>query len=142
MFFFSLNSFNPCSKLSLFLSLPLCLSLSVSLSLCLSLSLSVCLSVCLYLSLSVKDAYDALISNPDPSRRRDCLRQFLIILTEKGQLQPLVNFQYEDLQNDVVQILEARARATDVVSASTYYDLLYAFHVHRENYRQVCPSGR
>ena len=84
-----------------------------------------------------QDAYDALVSNPDPARRRDCLRQFLIILTEQGRLQPLVNFQYEDLQNDVVQILEARARASEVSAASSYYDLLYAFHVHRENYRQV-----
>ena len=90
----------------------------------------------------LQDAYDALVSNPDPARRRDCLRQFLIILTEQGRLQPLVNFQYEDLQNDVVQILEARARASEVSAASSYYDLLYAFHVHRENYRQVCIHFR
>ena len=118
----------------------LILSLSLSLSLSFSLFLSLSLSFSLFLSLSLshtQDAYGALISNPDPARRRDCLRQFLIILTEQGRLQPLVNFQYEDLQSDVVRILEARARATDVACASSYYDLLYAFHVHRENYRQV-----
>jgi hypothetical protein len=48
-----------------------------------------------------EEAYSAMISNPDPSRRKDCLRQFLVVLCERKQLQALVEFPYIDMYNDV-----------------------------------------
>ncbi len=68
-------------------------------------------------------------------RRKDCLRQLLVVLCERGELQTLVRFPYIDLEADAVAILESRARAVDLTSHN-YYDLLYAFHVFRNNYRK------
>ena len=43
----------------------------------------------------------ALMDNPDPSRRQDCLRQLVVVLSERGQLQDLVEFDYDDLEEEV-----------------------------------------
>ncbi|XP_062566399.1 nuclear pore complex protein Nup160-like isoform X5 [Saccostrea cucullata] len=79
------------------------------------------------------EAYNAMVSNPDPSRRKDCLRQLLVTLCERGDLQTLVGFPYIDLQDEVVSILESRARAVDITTQN-YYDLLYAYYVSRNNF--------
>ena len=72
-------------------------------------------------------------------RRKDCLRQLLVVLCERGELHTLVTLQYSDrhvdLQEEVVSILEARARCMDLL-AHAYYDVLYAFHVMRGNFRR------
>ena len=72
-------------------------------------------------------------------RRKDCLRQFLVILCDRSELQTLVELPYKDrhvdLEEEVVSILEARARSIDLLK-QTYYDPLYAFHVYRGNYRK------
>ncbi|XP_073515088.1 nuclear pore complex protein Nup160 isoform X1 [Phyllobates terribilis] len=81
-------------------------------------------------------AYDALTLIPDHSRQLDCLRQLVIVLCERSQLQELVEFPYVNLQNEVVSIIEARARAVDLLSHN-YYELLYAFHIYRHNYRKA-----
>ncbi|XP_040265174.1 nuclear pore complex protein Nup160 [Bufo bufo] len=81
-------------------------------------------------------AYDALTLIPDHSRQLDCLRQLVIVLCERSQLQELVDFPYVNLQNEVVNIIEARARAVDLMTHN-YYELLYAFHIHRHNYRKA-----
>ncbi len=69
------------------------------------------------------------------SRRKDCLRQLLVVLCERGELQQLVQFPYIDLEDEVVSILESRARSVDLTTHN-YYDLLYAFHIFRNNYRK------
>lgn len=79
------------------------------------------------------EAYNAMVSNPDPSRRKDCLRQLLVTLCERGDLQTLVGFPYIDLQDEVVSILESRARSVDITTQN-YYDLLYAFYLSRNNF--------
>ncbi|XP_060553700.1 nuclear pore complex protein Nup160-like [Ruditapes philippinarum] len=82
------------------------------------------------------EAYKAMIENPDPSRRKDCLRQLLISLCDRGDLQSLVDFPYIDLEDEVENILESRARCMDLTTHN-YYDLLYAFHIFRNNYRKA-----
>ena len=82
-----------------------------------------------------EEAYSAMIDNPDPSRRKDCLRQLLVTLSERGDLESIVSFPYVDLEDEVVSILESRARSVDLTSQN-YYDLLYAFHVNRNNFRK------
>nr|XP_034311974.1 nuclear pore complex protein Nup160 [Crassostrea gigas] len=79
------------------------------------------------------EAYNAMVSNPDPSRRKDCLRQLLVTLYERKDLQTLVGFPYIDLQEEVVSILESRARTVDITTQN-YYDILYAFYVTRNNF--------
>ena len=71
-------------------------------------------------------------------RRKDCLREFIVKLCERSQLQILVELPYKerrvDLEDEVVAILESRARSIDLTKHN-YYDLLYAFHVYRQNFR-------
>ncbi|XP_068947747.1 nuclear pore complex protein Nup160 [Petaurus breviceps papuanus] len=81
-------------------------------------------------------AYEALTQNPDPSRQLDCLRQLVVVLCERSQLQDLVEFPYVNLHNEVVGIIESRARAVDLMTHN-YYELLYAFHIYRHNYRKA-----
>ncbi|XP_066487596.1 nuclear pore complex protein Nup160 [Tiliqua scincoides] len=81
-------------------------------------------------------AYEALTHNPDSSRQLDCLRQLVVVLCERSQLQDLVEFPYVNLHNEVVGIIEYRARAVDLMTHN-YYELLYAFHIYRHNYRKA-----
>ncbi|XP_043938685.1 nuclear pore complex protein Nup160 [Protopterus annectens] len=82
------------------------------------------------------EAYEALTQNPDPSRQLDCLRQLVVVLCERSQLQDLVDFPYVGLHDEVVGIIESRARAVDLMTHN-YYELLYAFHINRHNYRKA-----
>ncbi|XP_037089549.1 nuclear pore complex protein Nup160 homolog [Pollicipes pollicipes] len=84
----------------------------------------------------VTEAYAAMNSNPEQSRRRDCLRQLVVTLHERRDLATLVRLPYVDMLHDVVTILEGRARASEPLT-SRFYDVLYAFHVHRDNYRKA-----
>ncbi|XP_019512035.1 PREDICTED: nuclear pore complex protein Nup160 [Hipposideros armiger] len=81
-------------------------------------------------------AYEALTQIPDSSRQLDCLRQLVVVLCERSQLQDLVEFPYVNLENEVVGIIESRARAVDLMTHN-YYELLYAFHIYRHNYRKA-----
>ncbi|NXF12677.1 NU160 protein, partial [Smithornis capensis] len=108
------------------------------------------------------EAYVALTQNPDAGRQLDCLRQLVVVLCERSQLQDLVEFPYVNLHNEVMQpwggarllplkgsrtrwslfvlqvvgIIESHARAVDLMTHN-YYELLYAFHVYRHNYRKA-----
>ncbi|KAL7862786.1 hypothetical protein SRHO_G00117700 [Serrasalmus rhombeus] len=83
-----------------------------------------------------REAYEALTQNPDASRQLDCLRQLVVVLCERAQLQDLVQFPYVNLHEEVVSIIESRARAVDLMTHN-YYELLYAFHINRHNYRKA-----
>ena len=84
----------------------------------------------------VSEAYEAMTSNPDVSSRGDCLRQLVVTLHDRRQLSTLVSLPYMDMLPDVVAILEDRARAADPLTPQ-FYDVLYAFHVSRCNYRKA-----
>uniref|UniRef100_A0A3Q2CWA9 Nucleoporin 160 n=1 Tax=Cyprinodon variegatus TaxID=28743 RepID=A0A3Q2CWA9_CYPVA len=80
------------------------------------------------------EAYEALTQNPDSSQL-DCLRQLVVVLCERSQLEDLVQFPYMNLHDEVVGIIESRARGLDLLTHN-YYELLYAFHINRHNYRK------
>ncbi|KAK9516046.1 hypothetical protein VZT92_024008 [Zoarces viviparus] len=82
------------------------------------------------------EAYEALTQNPDLSMQLDCLRQLVVVLCERSQLQDLVQFSYVNLHDEVVSIIESRARGLDLL-AHNYYELLYSFHINRHNYRKA-----
>lgn len=46
-------------------------------------------------------AYEALTQNPDSSSQLDCLRQLVVVLCERSQLQDLVQFSYVNLHDEV-----------------------------------------
>ncbi|KAM8892398.1 nuclear pore complex protein Nup160 isoform 1-T1 [Spinachia spinachia] len=82
------------------------------------------------------EAYEALTQNPDSSMQQDCLRQLVVVLCERSQLQDLVQFSYVNLHDEVVGIIESRARGLDLL-AHNYYELLYSFHINRHNFRKA-----
>ena len=81
------------------------------------------------------EAYDAMVANPDQSRRKDSLRQFIVTLFERKELKKLANYPYIDMFEDLEMIIESRARSVDL-TVNNYYDFLYSFHVMKENYRK------
>ncbi|KAH9499948.1 hypothetical protein Btru_075996 [Bulinus truncatus] len=83
-----------------------------------------------------QEAFAAMMSNPDMDRKKDCLRQFLVVLCERGHLRDLVSFDYQDLEDEVVYILENRARSVDMFSYD-YYSLLFSYFIYREDYRKA-----
>ncbi|KAK1875970.1 Nuclear pore complex protein Nup160, partial [Dissostichus eleginoides] len=46
------------------------------------------------------EAYEALTQNPDSSMQLDCLRQLVVVLCERSQLQDLVHFSYVNLHDE------------------------------------------
>ena len=80
-------------------------------------------------------AYDAMVTNPDQSRRKDSLRQFVVTLFERKELKQLAFYPYVDMFEDLENIIESRARSVDL-SVNNYYDFLYSFHISKENYRK------
>jgi len=83
-----------------------------------------------------EDAYAAMMSNPDSTRRKDSLRQFLVTLFDRGELSQLASYPYTDMIEEVESIIESRARSADL-SVNNYYDFLYSFHVSKENFRKA-----
>ncbi|XP_039274749.2 nuclear pore complex protein Nup160-like [Styela clava] len=87
------------------------------------------------------NALKAIVLNPDPDHRKDCLRTLAVSLCEHKKYKTLVEFQYGELEGDLVSILEHRARGTDLAtSPHNYYDLLYAFHIERKNFRKASSA--
>ena len=87
-------------------------------------------------------------------RKKECLRHFVVILTEQKQLKLLCHLTYPGLEEDVCMkclnvhlplkltsnwqienVIEDRARSVDLIKHK-YYDLLYCFHTTRQNYRK------
>ncbi|MGH0170041.1 UNVERIFIED_CONTAM: hypothetical protein FKN15_058434 [Acipenser sinensis] len=78
----------------------------------------------------------AISEATDVRSQLDCLRQLVVVLCERSQLHDLVEFPYVNLHDEVVTIIESRARAVDLMTHN-YYELLYAFHINRHNYRKA-----
>ncbi|CAG2171144.1 unnamed protein product, partial [Oppiella nova] len=85
------------------------------------------------------EAYETMISNPDVSHKKICLRQFIVHHCESGQLSALTAFTYNDIEDEFVNIIESRARSTDLLLSNhvNYYHLLYSYFVRDSNYRRA-----
>ncbi|XP_046422018.1 nuclear pore complex protein Nup160 homolog [Neodiprion fabricii] len=82
------------------------------------------------------EAYHWLNSNPDPSRKVDCLRQLVATLFERNKLLELVTFPYVEMYEDLERIIEGRARSMDLME-NNYYNFLYSFHINKGNMRKA-----
>ncbi|KAH8403080.1 hypothetical protein KR222_004297, partial [Zaprionus bogoriensis] len=83
-----------------------------------------------------EEAYHALVYNADPSRRKDCLRQLVIMLFERRRFDLLVKLPYNNLQEEFEDIVESRARSLSI-EQNQVYNFLYAFHVDKGNMRKA-----
>jgi len=84
-------------------------------------------------------AYDVMVLNPDPIRKKDCLRQLIVHLYDAGKRTELLSFDYNDLSAEFIHIIETKARSSDLSSPSGcgYYDILHAIFFNANNYRKA-----
>ncbi|XP_068656473.1 nuclear pore complex protein NUP160 isoform X2 [Aristolochia californica] len=86
-----------------------------------------------------KDAYCAIISNPDEESKNICLRRFLIVLCERGALKVLCDGElpFVGLVDKVEKELVWKAERSEITANPNPYKLLYAFEMHRNNWRKA-----
>ncbi|XP_053207149.1 nuclear pore complex protein Nup160-like [Panonychus citri] len=85
------------------------------------------------------DAFCSMLLNPSPIQRKDCLRQFTVKLYEKQAIAEMINYRYDEMEDDFISILEFRARSTDLLQTEKkvdFYEILYAYFVKGDNYRK------
>ncbi|KAG8364004.1 hypothetical protein BUALT_Bualt19G0081200 [Buddleja alternifolia] len=85
------------------------------------------------------DAYCAIVSNPDEESKEICLRRFIIVLYERGAVKILCNGQLPliGLVEKVEQELAWKAERSDISTKPNPFKLLYAFEMHRNNWRRA-----
>lgn len=85
------------------------------------------------------DAYCAIISNPDDESKYICLRRFLIVLYERGAMKFLCDGQlpFIGLTEKVERELAWKAERSDISAKPNVYKFLYAFEMHRHNWRRA-----
>uniref|UniRef100_F1KRP3 Nuclear pore complex protein Nup160 n=1 Tax=Ascaris suum TaxID=6253 RepID=F1KRP3_ASCSU len=83
------------------------------------------------------DSLRTLLRNPSIDDRKMCLRELLAKLVDGNQKRALINIDYSSMENQVIDILEGRARAADVAEDGSLYDLLFGFHFKRRNFAKA-----
>ncbi|XP_078447817.1 SUPPRESSOR OF AUXIN RESISTANCE1 isoform X2 [Wolffia australiana] len=86
-----------------------------------------------------KDAYCAIISNPDDDSKEICLRRFIIVLCERGPIKLLCNGEipFVGLLDKVERELFWKAERSDVMTNPNLYKILYSFESQRNNWRKA-----
>ncbi|XVE89260.1 hypothetical protein DITRI_Ditri19aG0188900 [Diplodiscus trichospermus] len=87
----------------------------------------------------LNDAYCAIISNPDEESKYICLRRFIIVLNDLGAIKILCNGQlpFIGLADKIERELAWKAERSDILAKPNPYKLLYAFEMHRHNWRRA-----
>ncbi|EJW84189.1 hypothetical protein WUBG_04899 [Wuchereria bancrofti] len=83
-----------------------------------------------------EEALNTLLSNPIPENRRICLRELLAKLIEQRKNAVIVDLNYGNMEQQVVSILKANARTSDISKEGYFYELIYAFHVKRDLFQR------
>lgn len=83
-----------------------------------------------------EEAYHSLIHNVELSRRKDCLRQLVIVLFQEKRFDILINFPYIGLEQDLQNIVETRARSMQIEN-NEHYNFLYAYHIKSNNLKKA-----
>ena len=86
-----------------------------------------------------EEAYVAMLSNPEQSRRKDCMKRFVIELCNQKKYKLLCTFSYSGVEKDIEDVLESRARSVSVTTGN-YYSLLHSFYSNRGNYRRAAVA--
>lgn len=83
-----------------------------------------------------EEAYHSLIHNVELSRRKDCLRQLVIMLFQEKRFDILINFPYIGLEEDLQNIVATRARSMQIEN-NEHYNFLYAYHIKNNNMKKA-----
>ena len=86
-----------------------------------------------------EEAYVAMLNNPEQSRRKDCMKRFVIELCNQKKFKLLCTFSYSGVEKDIEDVLESRARSVDATTGN-YYSLLHSFYSNRGNYRKAAVA--
>ncbi|KAL0919897.1 hypothetical protein M5K25_012023 [Dendrobium thyrsiflorum] len=86
-----------------------------------------------------RDAYCAIISNPDEDSKYICLRRFIIVLCEHGATKVLCDgkLPFVGMAEKVEQELFWKAELSDIFARPNLYKLLYSFQASRNNWRKA-----
>ncbi|XP_058086565.1 nuclear pore complex protein NUP160 isoform X2 [Magnolia sinica] len=86
-----------------------------------------------------RDAYCAIITNPDQDSKHICLRRFIIVLCERGATKVLCDGElpFVGLMDKVEQELVWKAERSDITAKTNPYKILYAFEMYRQNWRRA-----
>ncbi|KAH7286776.1 hypothetical protein KP509_32G022400 [Ceratopteris richardii] len=86
-----------------------------------------------------KEAYCAIMSNPDNESKFVCLRRFLIVLCEQKAAEVLCgsDLPYTGMLERVEHELLVKARHSDLNANPNPFKLLYSFHMQRSNWRRA-----
>ncbi|KAK6102919.1 Nucleoporin Nup120/160 family protein [Brugia pahangi] len=84
-----------------------------------------------------EESLNTLLSNPVPENRRICLRELLAKLIEQRKNAVIVDLNYGNMEQQVVSILKANARTSDISKDGYFYELIYAFHVKRDLFQRA-----
>ncbi|KAJ3409947.1 hypothetical protein HDV05_004146 [Chytridiales sp. JEL 0842] len=96
-------------------------------------------------TLQLEEAYSALISIPDTVMRRYCLRRFVTVVCENGQVEALcTRYTFAELQSEVEETLLFKAKTRNVVPLPSatevnpnYHQYLYSYYIFRGEYRNA-----
>ena len=81
-----------------------------------------------------EEAFKTLNKNPDPSRQKDCLRQLIVYLCETKKFQKIIDLSFLAFEEEIISILESRARCSDLSRNTSFYGILYALHIHQKKF--------
>ncbi|XP_020582574.1 nuclear pore complex protein NUP160 [Phalaenopsis equestris] len=86
-----------------------------------------------------RDAYCAIVSNPDEDSKYICLRRFVIVLCEHGATKVLCDgkLPFVGMTEKVEQELFWKAERSDIFARPNLYKLLYSFQAYRNNWRKA-----
>lgn len=90
-------------------------------------------------------AFNSMQINSSTEQRKNCLRQFIVTLYEKNEVEKLTDYSYNELGNDFVSIIESKARSSDISlnlknKTNSYYELLYCYFIKNHNYRKAAST--
>uniref|UniRef100_A0A8W7PAF6 Uncharacterized protein n=1 Tax=Anopheles coluzzii TaxID=1518534 RepID=A0A8W7PAF6_ANOCL len=83
-----------------------------------------------------EEAYNTLIKNCEPARKKDCLRQLVCLLFAVRRLDILLDLPYYGLEEEFTSIVGMSARSADI-SDCIQYDFLYSFYMNKKNLRRT-----
>ncbi|VDK38347.1 unnamed protein product, partial [Gongylonema pulchrum] len=84
-----------------------------------------------------EEAMKSILNNPYKDNARTCLREMMAKLVEQKLTNTIVEMFYFTMEREAVEILREYARASNVKKDGFFYELLYAFHMHRSSFQRV-----
>ncbi|KAI8452611.1 nucleoporin Nup120/160-domain-containing protein [Phakopsora pachyrhizi] len=83
------------------------------------------------------DAYETLISIPSSESKHNCLRTLVSSMCEANEFDKLLQFSFAGIQGEFERTIAFRARNSDPLSVPNYYQILYAYHLGKGDYRSA-----